>query len=68
MAKLLKELNKRFKEFGYQFESNSDASLLLFNFIQDDTVNYLHGHTFFLGESILNELGSSVSHNGKRTG
>ena len=67
MAKLLKELNKRFKEFGYQFESNSDAPLLLFNFIKgDDNSNYLHGHTFFLGESILNELGSSVTHNGKR--
>jgi hypothetical protein len=67
MAKLLKELNKRFSEFGYQFESNSDAPLLLFNFIKgDDNSNYLHGHTFFLGESILNELGSSVTHNGKR--
>ena len=67
MAKLLKELNKRFNEFGYQFESNSDAPLLLFNFIKgDDNSNYLHGHTFFLGESILNELGSSVTHNGKR--
>ena len=67
MAKLLKELNKRFSEFGYQFESNSDAPLLLFNFIKgDDNSNYLHGHTFFLGESILNELGSSVIHNGKR--
>jgi len=69
MAKLLKELNKRFSEFGYQFESNSDAPLLLFNFIKgDDNSNYLHGHTFFLGESIHNELGyiSSVTHNGKR--
>ena len=67
MAKLLKELNKRFNEFGYQFESNSDAPLLLFNFIKgDDNSNYLHGHTFFLGESILDELGSSVTHNGKR--
>ena len=67
MAKLLQELNKRFKDFGYQFESNSDAPLLLFNFIKgDDNSNYLHGHTFFLGESILNELGSSVTHNGKR--
>jgi hypothetical protein len=67
MAKLLKELNKRFSEFGYQFESNSDAPLLLFNFIKgDDNSNYLHGHTFFLGESILNELGSSVTNNGKR--
>ena len=67
MAKLLKELNKRFSEFGYQFESNSDAPLLLFNFIKgDDNSNYLHGHTFFLGDSILNELGSSVTHNGKR--
>ena len=67
MAKLLKELNNRFEKFDYQFESNSDAPLLLFNFIKgDDNSNYLHGHTFFLGESILNELGSSVSHNGKR--
>ena len=48
--------------------SNSDAplSLLLFNLTQgDDNSNYLHGHTFFLEESILNELGSSVTHNGK---
>ena len=67
MAKLLQELNTRFKDFGYQFESNSDAPLLLFNFIKgDDNSNYLHGHTFFLGESILNELGSSVTHNSKR--
>ena len=67
MAKLLKELNRRFEEFDYQFESNSDAPLLLFNFIKgDDNSNYLHGHTFFLGESILNELGSSVSYKGKR--
>jgi hypothetical protein len=34
MTKLLKELNKRFNEFGYQFESNSDAPLLLFNFVK----------------------------------
>lgn len=67
MAKLLKELNKRFKAFGYEFESNSDAPLLNFNFIKgDDNSNYLHGHTFFLEDSILNELGSSVTHNGKR--
>ena len=67
MAKLLKELNKRFEEFDYQFESNSDAPLLNFNFIKgDDNSNYLHGHTFFLEDSILNELGSSVTHNGKR--
>ena len=50
MAKLLKELNKRFNEFGYRFESNNDAPLLLFNFIKGDVnSNYLHGHTFFLG-------------------
>jgi hypothetical protein len=48
------ELNNRFNESGYQFESNSDAPLLLFNFIKgDDNSNYLHGHTFILGESIL---------------
>ena len=31
MTKLLKELNRRFKEFGYRFESNSDAPLLMIN-------------------------------------
>ena len=67
MVKLPKELNKRFNEFGYQFESNSDAPLLLFNLIKgDDNSNYLHGHTFILGESILDKFGSSVTHNGKR--
>ena len=65
MEKLLKELNTRFREFGYQFESNGDAPLL-FNYFQDDNSDYLHRHTFFLGESILNELGSSVSHNDKQ--
>ena len=36
MAKLLEELNKRFSEFGFQFESNTDAPLLLFNFLKGD--------------------------------
>ena len=67
MQALIAALNTHINPFGFQFESNSDAPLLMFNFTREsDNSNYLHGHTFFLDEFIMDELGSSVSYNGKR--
>jgi hypothetical protein len=67
IAALIAELNKHLSQFSFQFQSNNDAPLLTFNFIRgSDNANYLHGHTFYLDDFIIDELGSAATYNGRR--
>ena len=67
MQALIAALNTHINPFAFQFQSNNDAPLLTLNFTRgSDNSNYLHGHTFYLDDFIMDELGSSVSYSGKR--
>ena len=67
MTILLEELNHSIDPFKSKFESNVDIPLISFNFNRGDgDANYLHGHTFFVDDCVLDELGVAVWQNAKR--